>query len=67
MRPLPDRQKSDRAPTPRWRIFRIWGGAKAFIGIVAAADQESAITKAIAQFEITDPEHQRRLVAEVRY
>ena len=41
MRPLPDRQKSDRAPTPRWRIFRIWGGAKAFIGIVAAADQET--------------------------
>ena len=40
MRPLPDWQKSDRAPTPRWRIFRIWGGAKAFIGIVAAADQE---------------------------
>ena len=45
MRPLPDWQKSDRAPTPRWRIFRIWGGAKAFIGIVAAADQETAITK----------------------
>jgi len=57
MHPPPDRQKPDRAPIPRWRIFRSWGGFKAFIGIVAAADQETAIRKAITEFEITDPEH----------
>ena len=67
MRRHAELEKPDPTPIARWRIFRSWGSSKAFIGIVTAVNQKSAIKKAIAQFEITDPEHQRRLVAEIRH
>ena len=49
-----------------WRILRIRGTPAAFIGIVDAPDEGSAINEAIKQFEITNPEHQKRLVAQRR-
>ena len=66
MRPPSDRQKAERPHTPSWRIFRTWGGSKIFIGIVEASTKELAIKFAIMQFKITDAEHQKRLVAELR-
>jgi hypothetical protein len=65
MRP-PDRQKAERPHIPSWRIFRTWGGNKTFIGIVEASNQELAVKFAIMQFKITDTEHQKHLVAELR-
>jgi hypothetical protein len=49
-----------------WRIFRGTGGAATFIGIVKAPNREAAIRRAIEQFEITNPSHQKQLVAEMR-
>jgi hypothetical protein len=54
------------APPPSWRIFRAWGASKDFLGIIEASNKESAIRMAIRTFEITDPAHQKHLVAEVR-
>jgi len=49
-----------------WRILRIRGTPAAFIGIVDAPDKESAIKKAIEEFQITNPDHQKRLMAQRR-
>lgn len=46
-----------------WRITRIRGTPAEFIGIVYAPDEESAIRKAIEEYEITNPEQHKRLVA----
>jgi hypothetical protein len=35
-----------------------------FVGTVEAADAESAIKVAIREYDITDPEQQRRLIAQ---
>jgi hypothetical protein len=51
---------------PSWRIFRNWGGSTAFLGIVKARTKESAIRRAIEEFNITDPEHQKRLEVQLR-
>ena len=56
----------DEDTLPSWRIFRNWGGSNAFLGIVKAGTQESAIRRAIKEFNVTDPEHQKRLVAQRR-
>ena len=48
----------------RWRITRIRASPAALIGYVEAPDQEQAIRAAIREFEITDPEHQKRLAAQ---
>ena len=48
---------------PRWRITRIQGTPAANVGTVEAPDADTAIRVAIKQFEITNPEHQRRLAA----
>jgi hypothetical protein len=53
-------------PPPAWRIFQRWGGAKAFLGIVQAADREAALRAACAKFDIADSHYQQHLVAEVR-
>jgi hypothetical protein len=66
MRPVPDRDKLYRPPTPTWRIFRSWSGAKHFIGLVDAGDEVKAIELAIRTFQITSPEHQKHLIAELR-
>jgi hypothetical protein len=49
-----------------WRISRTWGAAVSYLGIVKAVDKESAVKKAIEEFEITDPQHQKRLDAQRR-
>jgi hypothetical protein len=61
MRPQPDRQKSYQPPTPGWRIFRSWGSFKAFVGLVDAPDEVKAI-----EIHITNPDHQKHLIAEIR-
>jgi len=38
-----------------WRIYRRWGSAKIFVGVVAAPDAKSAIEKAVQEFNIADP------------
>jgi len=48
----------------RWRISRIRGTPAEFIGYVEAENEKQAIKQAIKQFEISDPEKQRRLVAQ---
>ena len=47
-----------------WRITRIKGSPAAFVGRVYAPDAETAIKRAIEEFGITNPEHQKRLVAQ---
>jgi hypothetical protein len=46
-----------------WRITRIKSTPAAYVGRVHAPDAQSAIKKVIVEFEITDREHQKRLVA----
>jgi hypothetical protein len=48
----------------RWRISRIRGTPAEFIGYVEAPNEAEAIKQAIKQFEISDPEKQKRLVAQ---
>jgi 1,2-phenylacetyl-CoA epoxidase PaaB subunit len=47
----------------RWRITRIKGTPAADVGSVYAPDAETAIKRAIEEFEIRDREQQKRLVA----
>ena len=49
-----------------WRISRIRGTPAEFIGIVDAPDEKSAIQAAIEEYDITNPEQQKRLVAQRR-
>ena len=44
--------------------FNLKGSPAAYVGHVRAADEKEAIRKAINEFHITNPEHQKRLVAE---
>jgi hypothetical protein len=48
----------------RWPISRIRGTPAEFIGYVDAPDEATAIKNAIEEFEITDPEKKKRLVAQ---
>ncbi len=50
-------------PPRRWEVYRLKGAAGAFLGSVHAADEGAAIKAAIKQFEITNPDHQKRLYA----
>ena len=47
-----------------WRIIRIKGSPAAYVGHVRAADEKEAIRKAIQEFQITNPEDRKRLVAQ---
>ncbi len=47
-----------------WRITRIKSSPAAYVGRVHAPDAETASRKAIIEFEITNPEHQKRLIAQ---
>lgn len=40
-----------------WRITRIKSNPAAYVGRVYAPDAQTAIKRAIAEFEITNPEH----------
>jgi hypothetical protein len=55
-----------RAPDPSWRVYRVWGGTKTFLGVLDAPSQVKAIELAIRTYDIINPEHQRHLVAEIR-
>ena len=46
----------------RWKISRIKVSPAAFVGVVYAPDEKSAVKAAIAEFKITKPEHQKRLI-----
>ena len=48
----------------RWRISRIRSTPAIEIGYVDAADAEQTSEEAIKQYGITNPEHQKRLVAQ---
>jgi hypothetical protein len=46
----------------RWEVYRpIKGAPRAFIGIVEAPDETSALKAAIEEFGIINPKHQNRL------
>jgi hypothetical protein len=46
----------------QWEVYRpIKGSPGAFVGIVEASDEKSALKAAIEEFEIINPEHQNRL------
>ena len=46
----------------QWEVYRpIKGSPGAFIGIVEAPDETSALKTAIEEFGISNPEHQNRL------
>jgi hypothetical protein len=47
-----------------WTIYRLKATPAVMLGRVYAPDEESAIAKAIEQFEITDREQQKRLIAQ---
>jgi hypothetical protein len=47
-------------------MFQSWSGNKVFLGLVDAPDKVKAIELAIRRFQITNPDHQRHLVAELR-
>jgi 1,2-phenylacetyl-CoA epoxidase PaaB subunit len=49
-----------------WRIFRIKGTPAAEIGTVEAPDAETAIKVAIKEFNITNSEQQKWLMAQRR-
>jgi hypothetical protein len=48
-----------------WRISLIKSTPAALVGYVDAPDAESAVKRAIEQFEIKDPQKQRRLIAQL--
>ncbi len=52
-------------PVHGWGIYRLRGTPAAFIGIVYAPDEKTALAKAIEEFEI-EPQHQGRLIAQRR-
>jgi hypothetical protein len=47
-----------------WRIIRLKGSPAAYVGHVRAADEDEAIRKAIHEFNIFNPEDQKRLLAQ---
>jgi hypothetical protein len=51
---------------PNWRIYSQWAGHSSYLGVVSAPNPYAAIERAIQQFQITSPEHRKRLVAELR-
>jgi hypothetical protein len=48
----------------RWRIVRLRATPAEQIGYVEAPDEAAAIAEAIRAYGITDPERQKRLVAQ---
>jgi hypothetical protein len=48
---------------PRWRIALIKSTPAAELGTITAPDAETAIRKAIEEWQITEPHRQQRLFA----
>jgi hypothetical protein len=49
-----------------WDIFRLRGTPAAFIDSVEAPDEQTAVKKATDEYQITNPEQQKRLIAQQR-
>jgi hypothetical protein len=45
----------------QWEVYRPIKGSRAFIGIVEAPNETSALKAAIEEFGIVNPEHQKQL------
>jgi len=54
------------ASEPTWYVYRLRHTPATFVGSVEAPDAETAIKKAIEKFNITDPQQQKRLIAQRR-
>jgi hypothetical protein len=67
-RPPKKRASEAAAPTKQysWSIYRITSTPAKLLGHVEAADEESAIRKAIDEFGVTNPQVQKRLLARRR-
>jgi hypothetical protein len=46
-----------------WEIYRIRGAPAEFLGCVTAPDESRALEEAAREFNVTDIEQQKRLVA----
>jgi hypothetical protein len=65
----PRKQASEATALPkqhRWAIYRLKGTPAALLGYVEAPDEESAIKQAIEEFGISNPQLQKRLLAQRR-
>jgi hypothetical protein len=60
------KKRNGSATEPTWYVYRLRHTPATFVGVVEAPDAETAIKKAIEQFNITDPQQQKRLVAQRR-
>ena len=47
---------------PQWKVYRLKGSPAAFLGLVYAPDEKSALKAAIKELKISNPEHQKRLL-----
>ena len=65
LKPIPVQAARTKA-VPTWRIYRQWAGHAFYLGVVSAPNPHTAVERAIQQFQITSPEHRKRLVAELR-
>ncbi len=61
----PAMPKEKEPPLYSWSIYRVRAKLD-YLGSVMAADEQSAIEQAIREFGITNPVHQKRLVAQKR-
>jgi hypothetical protein len=46
-----------------WAIYRVRSARAALLGYIEAVDEESAIQKAIGEFDVTSPQVQKKLLA----
>ena len=58
-------RKSKKLPGGEWEVYRLKSSPAAFLGIVYAEDEESALAAAIEQHGIR-PADQKRLIARPR-
>jgi hypothetical protein len=48
----------------KWKIYRLRGTPAEYLGTVSAPDEETALVRAIKEFQIKELEKQKRLVAQ---
>jgi hypothetical protein len=61
-----ERPPRRKAFAPIWRVYNQWGVNKAYVGLVEAPDEVTALQRAIRMFHIVNPDHQKHLVVEPR-
>ena len=59
------KKQARRREPPAWEVYRLKGSPAAFVGLVYADDEQSALAAAIEQHGIT-PADQKRLIARPR-